>query len=168
MSEVEGEPHVVATYREVAAHFGLRGPTQGRTKAQRAGWPSEPRNHPAEPVRVRVPRAAWEGALQARERGLSRRQERGELHGSVSQRGSGGSRTNREPPALPPEVPALVKQLEATHATLREQLVRAEERAAEAQREQMRLRGELDAWTAGGPLARAWRALRFRRRAGPQ
>ncbi len=33
---------VIATYREIAEHFGLKGPDQGRTKAQRAGWPAEP------------------------------------------------------------------------------------------------------------------------------
>jgi hypothetical protein len=81
----------------------------------------------------------------------------------------------------------LIKQLEATHATLREQLARAEERAAEAQREntQLRklaaaaaaeadarrleaeqLRGELAAWTAGGPLVRALRRLLSRRAGG--
>ena len=74
MDAGEGEPiHVVATYREIASHFGLKGPDQGRTKAKRAGWPTEPQNHPADPVRVRVPAEVWEGALAARERGASER-----------------------------------------------------------------------------------------------
>src|SRR3954447_17665266 len=63
--------HIVATYRQIAEHFGLKGPDQGRTKAKRANWPTELQNHPADPVRVRVPAAVWEGALDGRERGLS-------------------------------------------------------------------------------------------------
>jgi len=182
MGEGDGESHVVATYREIAAHFGLRGPTQGRTKAKRAGWPTEPQNHPADVVRVRVPRTAWERALSHQERALSRRREQGGSSNSEAGLSDGASA-----PARGAEIPALIKQLEATHATLREQLARAEERAAEAQRENTRLRklaaaaaaeadarrleaeqlrGELAAWTAGGPLARALRRLFSRRRRG--
>ncbi len=51
--------HVIATYREIAAHFRLKGPVQARVKAKRAGWPSEPQNHPADPLRIRVPRDVW-------------------------------------------------------------------------------------------------------------
>lgn len=70
MSKAEGGFHIVATYREIAEHFGLKGPDQGRIKARRAGWAAEPRNHPADPVRVRVPHEVWTGAVQARERGF--------------------------------------------------------------------------------------------------
>jgi hypothetical protein len=140
VSEAEGESHVVATYREIAAHFGLRGPDQGRTKAKRAGWVAEPQNHPADPVRVRVPRTAWEGASQARERRLSRLQERGAIRIPPARQGDGGALAGRDPPALAPEIPALIKQPEASHATLREQLEQAEEQAAEARQELTRLR----------------------------
>lgn len=55
----QDEP-VVATYRQIAEHFGLEsGPDAGRLKARRAGWPAEAGNHPRDPVRVRVPRKAW-------------------------------------------------------------------------------------------------------------
>src|SRR4051794_28689162 len=57
---------VVATYREIADHFGLSSPEKGRQKAKRSEWPIEPQNHPADPVRVRVPQAAWEGAPRSR------------------------------------------------------------------------------------------------------
>jgi hypothetical protein len=69
-----GGGSVVATYREIAEHFGYRGKhpdNVARMKAKRAGWPAEPQNHPLEPVRVRVPREVWEGAIKVRERGLS-------------------------------------------------------------------------------------------------
>ncbi len=101
MGEVKGESHVVATYREIAARFGLRGADQGRTKAKRAGWSAEPRNHPADPVRVRVPRAAWEGASQAGERGLSLQSERAAIRRPPAQRGDGQRRTFREHKPLP-------------------------------------------------------------------
>jgi len=50
-----GNDVVISTYREIAEHFGLANPEKGRQKAKRAGWPNEPQNHPADPVRVRVP-----------------------------------------------------------------------------------------------------------------
>lgn len=54
---------VLATYREIAERFGLHsGPDAGRMKAKRSGWPPEPQNHPLDPVRVRVPREAWDAA----------------------------------------------------------------------------------------------------------
>lgn len=54
---------VVATYRQIAEHFGLdSGPDAGRLKARRGGWPTEAGNHPRDPVRVRVPRKVWEEA----------------------------------------------------------------------------------------------------------
>jgi hypothetical protein len=93
MGEVKGESHVVATYREIAAHFGLRGADQGRTKAKRAGWSAEPRNHPADPVRVRVPRAAWEGASSSR---APLRPARGGFRSSLSGGRSEGPPLNEE------------------------------------------------------------------------
>jgi DNA repair exonuclease SbcCD ATPase subunit len=196
---------IIATYREIADHFGLKGPDQGRTKAKRAGWQAEPQNHPADPLRIRVPREAWEAATQARERGLSLRSERETARKLSSQARQMESHTAHEPPALTSEIPALISQLEAVHTTLREGIERAEAAAAEARalanrradelaelrerlgraetealalREQAKAerdraerrvqeieaqwdnaRAELGAWTAGGPLARAWRAF---------
>ena len=129
----EGDPHeIIATYREIADHFGLKGPDQGRTKAKRAGWPAEPQNHPADPLRIRVPREAWEGAIRARERGLSLRSERrADRKGpSPAQRGGAHAAHELRPPV--PEIPALISQLEAAHATLREGIERAEAAVAKA------------------------------------
>ena len=53
-----GSDVVVATYREIADHYGLKGPDQGRVKAKRAGWPAEPQNHPADPIRAGRPNRA--------------------------------------------------------------------------------------------------------------
>ena len=57
-----GEEHI-ATYREIAAHWGLAGVDVARVKATRARWRQLPRNHPADPVRVAIPRAAWDIAV---------------------------------------------------------------------------------------------------------
>jgi hypothetical protein len=64
---------IVATYREIAAHFGLGGPNAARTKVKRAGWSAEPSNHPADPLHIRVPRDAW---YQAADTAHPRRAER--------------------------------------------------------------------------------------------
>src|SRR5690349_4096950 len=98
----EGSPEIVATYREIADHFGLKGPDQGRTKAKRAAWPAEPQNHPADPLRIRVPREAWEGAAQARERGLSLRSERGTARKVPSPPQRREPHPTHEPQALTP------------------------------------------------------------------
>jgi hypothetical protein len=55
----ESGDFILATYREIAAQFHLGGPNAARTKVKRAGWGAEPTNHPADPLRVRVPRDAW-------------------------------------------------------------------------------------------------------------
>ena len=57
-----GEEHI-ATYREIAAHWGLAGVDVARVKAKRARWRQLPRNHPADPVRVAIPRAVWDTAV---------------------------------------------------------------------------------------------------------
>jgi hypothetical protein len=57
MSETD---YVVATYREIALRFRLGSVRAARTKAQRARWRVEPPNHPADPRRIRVPRALWD------------------------------------------------------------------------------------------------------------
>ncbi len=121
---------VVATYREIADHFGLVNPEKGRQKAKRAGWPAEPQNHPADPVRVRVPQDAWEGASLSRER-------------AARARGRGRPlKPEGEPPHDAPEPPSLIKELEGEAATLRSALDRERERAdrAEREREEARIR----------------------------
>jgi hypothetical protein len=123
---------IVATYREIAKHFGLKGPDQGRTKAKRAGWPAEPQNHPADPLRIRVPREAWEGAARARERGLSLRSERRAAREAPSPARVGEAYAAYEPRALTSEITALISQLTAAHSILREGIARAEAAAAEA------------------------------------
>jgi predicted ribosome quality control (RQC) complex YloA/Tae2 family protein len=45
--------------------FRLGGPNAARTKVKRAGWTWEPPNHPADPLRIRVPRDAWEEAAES-------------------------------------------------------------------------------------------------------
>ena len=55
---------VLATYKEIAARFGLGAPSAARVKVKRAGWVTEPPNHPADPRRIRVPRGAWEKAAE--------------------------------------------------------------------------------------------------------
>jgi hypothetical protein len=181
---------IVATYREIADHFGLSSPEKGRQKAKRAGWLNEPQNHPADPVRVRVPQEAWEEASRSRAR-AARFRAQGRERGAPLIHEDEGPQGGSEPPSKPDEPPPLLKQLEAVHATLREQLDRAEERAKraedratrlEAEREVARAQAaaaedearalraqadraekELADWTAGGPLARAWRAFLSRR-----
>jgi hypothetical protein len=59
LTPVEREDFILATYREIAVRFGLGGPNAARTKVKRAGWRAEPSNHPADPLRVRVPQDAW-------------------------------------------------------------------------------------------------------------
>src|SRR4051812_5474592 len=104
---------VIATYREIAEHFGLNGPEKGRQKAKRSGWPAEPQNHPADPVRVRVPQAAWDEAPRSRERAARFRalaEERGDL---LMKEGEPAPHAN--------ELPSLIKPLEDAVAALREE-----------------------------------------------
>jgi hypothetical protein len=61
---VESGAFVLATYREIAAHFRLSGPNAARTKAKRAGWRAQPTNHPADPLRIGVPRDVWSQAAE--------------------------------------------------------------------------------------------------------
>ena len=144
--------HIVATYRQIAEHFGLKGPDQGRTKAKRANWPTEPQNHPADPVRVRVPAAVWEGALEARERGLSVRRERPSREGPFAASG-GGAHPVHELPLTASEIPPFIKTLEGVLETLREQVERERRRAetlaadlADARERAGRAEGEVAAY----------------------
>jgi hypothetical protein len=75
---------ILATYREIAAHFSLGGPNAARTKVKRAGWSAEPSNHPADPLHIRVPRDTW---YQAADTAHPRRAERPHIteNGETSQ-----------------------------------------------------------------------------------
>src|ERR1700748_3225574 len=64
LSSGESSEVVLATYREIAAHFHLSGPNAARTKAKRAGWTAEPTNHPADPLRLGVHREVWSQAAE--------------------------------------------------------------------------------------------------------
>ena len=156
MDAAEAE-HVVATYREIAAHFGLKGVVQARVKAKRAKWPAEPQNHPADPLRIRVPRDAWNAGSRDNVVSLPR-----------------PNREPRNPPSPTPdfkaEIGGIIKGFETALETLRQQqaalqgqLDRERERADRLERERDAAQAELAEWTAGGPLARAWRALAYRR-----
>jgi hypothetical protein len=156
MDAAEAE-HIVATYREIAAHFGLKGVVQARVKAKRAGWKAEPQNHPADPLRIRVPQAVWNVGARGNVVSLPR-----------------PSREPRNPPSptlgFKDEIGGIIKGFEAALDTLRQQqtalegqLARERERADRSERERDAARAELAAWTAGGPLARAWRAFVNRR-----
>jgi hypothetical protein len=115
----------IATYREIAAHWGLAGVDVARVKAKRAGWRQLPRNHPADPVRVAIPRAAWDIAVT---------------------NGGGASPFHREGDAIPPSRSGArppsgkpsrhdkeVARALATVQELREQVRVAQERAARAE-----------------------------------
>jgi hypothetical protein len=149
--------HVIATYREIAVHFRLKGPVQARVKAKRAGWPSEAQNHPGDPLRIRVPQGAWNQGS----------------HRSVES-ATRPPRNLRNPPSPTPdiknEIGDIIRGFETALETLRKQqialegqLKREQERADRLERERDVKGAELAAWTAGGPLARAVRAFLNRR-----
>ncbi len=105
---------VLATYREISGRFGLHsGPDAGRMKAKRAGWPHEAQNHPMDPVRVRVPRSAWDEPRQARSYGNKGTDSRERAGTNKPEHGSGELRE------------ALARQ-EATAEALRSSLARLE------------------------------------------
>jgi DNA repair exonuclease SbcCD nuclease subunit len=175
---------VIATYREIAQHFGLTsGPDAGRLKARRAGWPTRPGNHPRDPVRVQVPREAWDTAnptlREAHPLSDPPPEPLAERLTTLLAR-----LEERETVALR-EAQALAERRGEEIAELRERLGRAEaerdrtdqwvaaaeaerDRAqaerAEAQRKAEETQAELAAWAAGGPMARAFRAFLYRRR----
>ena len=166
----------IATYREIADRFGLNSVDAARVRVRRAGWQREPANHPLDPAHVRVPLSVWEQATIPPPPSRTR-------IGPNSGENNGGRAWARSPPNSPRR-PDPNKLLADAVTTLREQLGRERERAdtaegraaaerADRERERQRaeqleqerdrLRIELEAWTAGGPLARAWRALLNRR-----
>lgn len=128
MEAREGPPdYVVATYREIAEHFGLKGPDQARTKAKRAAWTAEPQNHPADTLHIRVPRNVWDGASHARERGLSL------SSFPTSERVERASQ-------VPSEIPHLVRAFEGQAALLREERDRERRLGDEARAEAVQQR----------------------------
>jgi hypothetical protein len=139
---IESGGFVLATYREIAAHFHLSGPNAARTKAKRASWKAEPTNHPADPLRIRVPRDAWS---QAAESPPPKRSERLGL--------DPGSQSSETPVDTSDEMPPLtgrdgssrdhdtqyLRALEGHISTLREDLAveRTARTAVEGQRDQV-------------------------------
>jgi chromosome segregation ATPase len=108
---------VLATYREIAERFGLHsGPDAGRMRAKRGGWPHEPQNHPMDPVRVRVPREAWDEPGRARSYGNKGADSRERSRGNKTEQGAGDLAELRE---------ALARQ-EATTEALRSSTARLE------------------------------------------
>jgi hypothetical protein len=61
-ASAEARDFVLATYREIAERFRLGSAKAARTKVKRAGWAHDPPNHPADPLRIRVPRGPWDQA----------------------------------------------------------------------------------------------------------
>jgi len=105
---------VLATYREIALRFGLGGPNAARTKVKRAAWGSEPSNHPADPLRIRVPRETWDQAGET-------------LHREPRER----AHPERDRDATSQKYDTShIKALQAHIATLRAQLAEAEQRLA--------------------------------------
>ena len=109
-----------ATYREIAERFRLSGPNAARTKVKRAGWTAEIPNHPADPLRIRVPRDAWS---QVSDTPQPKHSEMPHLKGPIE---------SRDPPSQAHETPR-VRALEAHIASLREHLELAKGRADRAE-----------------------------------
>jgi hypothetical protein len=104
---------VLATYREIAQRFGLGGTNAARTKAKRARWEADIPNHPADALRIRVPRDAWEHVGETLPRTLRKR----------------GHSKARDAPSQVDESQH-IKALEAHIATLHERLAETERRLA--------------------------------------
>lgn len=62
MKMADDNEFVIATYRDVAAQFGLGGPAAARVKAKRAGWEQIPPNHELDTRRIKVPKGLWDQA----------------------------------------------------------------------------------------------------------
>jgi hypothetical protein len=120
----ESPDHVIATYREIAMHFALGGPNAARTKVKRAGWAAEHSNHPADPLRIRVPKDAW---YQVSDPAPLRSRDIRNLGAARA----AGSHSRH------------LKALEMAIETLREQLASTDNRADRAEAEAAQLRGQL-------------------------
>jgi hypothetical protein len=125
---------VLATYREIAARFRLGGPGAARTKARRAKWAVMPRrDHPADPLRIQVPREAWDRAAEICHRAI--RSKSG--HEAIS-RGRTSPSHNKEILHLRALVALLREQVE------RERQIADEARAGRAAAERRAVRAEDD------------------------
>jgi hypothetical protein len=178
---------VVATYEEIRARFGLGGTDQARIKAKRRKWEVEARNNPGAMARVRVPRMEWDATPIDRDRSPGtvipfapdqsrsfkpladavaafrevEAQLRAERDAARAERGAAQAEAAAQR--------SRAERAEGAEGVLRESLTRAETRAArdgaradQADAARRAAEVELAGWTAGGPLARAWRALRGR------
>jgi DNA repair exonuclease SbcCD ATPase subunit len=125
-----GTDYIIATYREIAAHFGLKGPVQARVKAKRAGWPAEPQNHPADALRIRVPRDAWNAGLRQGMESLPRPVRNPLSHIHI--------------PDPKNEIRGIIKGFETALETLQQQLERERERADRAEAELVAQRSRAD------------------------
>jgi hypothetical protein len=194
--------------------LGLAGVDVARVKAKRARWRQLPRNHPADPVRVAIPRAAWDiavmngggasglrgevttpssksdarppsGKFSSRDKEVARAlailhelreqvrvaQERAaraeaaeRVRAQEATTGAAAVRAEAETlrvVLIEAEAAATVARAEAATATAEAESVRLERDRITTERDRLRI--ELEAWTAGGPLARAWRAFLNRR-----
>lgn len=168
---------VIATYREIAAHFRLKsGPDAGRMRAKRCGWPAEPSNHPSDPVRVRVPIEDWElpGS------GGNRRSVRGEQEARTDatlqsliaklERDSGLLAEAQTKADLRAEEIAQLRErlgrLETERSWLDQRFRETKEERHELAQRLENAQEELAAWRDGGPVARAVRAFLYRRTSG--
>jgi hypothetical protein len=133
----ESGEFILATYREIAARFTLGGPNAARTKAKRAGWHNGPcPNHPADPLRIQVPREAWDQVSETSHRTPHERRSRPTRESAPR---------DPEPPFQDREIP----HLRAMIALLREQvererLIADEARAGRAAAELRATRAEDD------------------------
>lgn len=178
-SERGSDEVVIATYREIAQHFGLTsGPDAGRLKARRAGWPTEPGNHPRDPVRVRVPRKAWDATNRVQREPHSLPEPRSEppvaemlttLLTRLEEREAAALREARELAERRSEEIADLRERvgrsEAERDQADQRATTAEAEKVDAQRKAEAAQAELAAWAAGGPVARAIRAFFYQSRA---
>ena len=130
-----GSDTVLATYREIAARFGLGSHAAARVKAKRqiarGHWSAEPANHPADPIRVRIPRAEW-----------GRGAERSAKPDTPDIKPTRTARSAAVRVQLEFER-SRADRAEAEVAELRRQLEEQRERAGTAEQESVRLRGQL-------------------------
>lgn len=128
---------VLATYREIAARFRLGGPNAARTKVKRAGWRCGLRpDHPSDPLRIQVPREAWDRASEIPHRAA--RASRPKSAQESTSRGRAFPSHDKEIPHLKALVALLREQVE------RERLIADEARAGHAAAERRAARAEDD------------------------
>jgi hypothetical protein len=133
----EGGEFILATYREIAARFRLSGPNAARTKVKRAGWRSGSRpNHPADPLRIQIPREAWSRASEIPPRAASKSRPKSSKD-PISQ-GQEAPFHDKEVPHFKTLVALLREQVE------RERLIADEARAERAAAERRAARAEDD------------------------